>query len=252
MRRLQQVAGLVRKLRQGSKSETMWIPLKKITICSDNKEALEDTKEFERYLREATNVLDVSYGAMKGQIRYKLKPDNKNIGLKYKSLASKIKTALEKVPSNVAENATNSVQVGIDNDQILDIDSSCYTIVMEVAGETNKSEKSQIDKDIMVIIDLEYTKEVDDRYRMRLFIKNVQDLRKETKLRPWNPIKIYHDTENVQCNSVLKNYYNDIVSELGYKIYSVSELGENEKQIAKKMCDLDGIKLNIVLVDDSK
>ena len=110
-----------------------------------------------------------------------------------------------------------------------------------------KDEMALVKDDIMVIVDFEYIKGVDDAYRARMFIKTIQDLRKDTKLKPWNKIGIYYDTEDKNMLEILDTFYDDICEELVYSIASLNECGAAEPVIVEKECDVYGVKMKIKL-----
>lgn len=222
MKKLQSVCKIVRSIRSKPSSvniSSVKIPLKSITVSSDIN-TLEDIKQLERYLREEINVMNVYYDTnISNFVKYTVTPNNKTLGLKYKSMAKLIKKELDNLSQEQLSNFTTSNSLGltVNNQSIILTDEDINIERVLVNSAVNNTVMDIMD-DIVVTVDLTQDDEVMNYYMKRLFIVAIQDMRKKTKLKPWNKINIYYETSSDKLKSTVNHYYDNIVEELLYPV----------------------------------
>lgn len=236
MKRLQFVAGLVRSLRaKNNQITSAKIPLKSITIINDNKSFLEDLRDLERYLKEEINSITINYNdTIDKFVKYKLLPNNKSIGTKYKSLGNSIKEKLnltsEEQIKKYVNKLLNEITIEVNNETV-SLTKEDFEITSELIAPANKNESIIIEDGTIVIVNSTIDDEVLELYIMRLFIVGVQNMRKVTKLRPWDKINIYYKTTDKLINLVVSKFYEKIVQELIYKVFDMDLMKTNEEEI---------------------
>lgn len=258
MRRIQLVSRLVRSLRTRTKeSKSAKMPLNKVIVCYDEvtniNEEDEDNKELERYMKEEINAITVEYRTQEGLVNYKIISNDKALGRKYRSLANKIKSEIRKIESTDIKKhieAKMPFRVQTERKEYI-LEEGEYKIDIEL-GELDKKLGEEhigiIEKGVLVIIDCRITREVRELYIRKLFIRQVQELRKQTLLHPWNKIKIFYRASDVELLEVLEKYRDTIVEDLIYEIYDYTMM-TTEKELVSKLCYVENMKVKIVLTD---
>lgn len=243
MHMLQQVCNSIRSIRSKSEnSKSAKIPLKRVVISNDDKEYLDNIKELEHYLREEINALNIDYSVLGDQVRYKIIPNDRNIGQEFRSRSNMIKKKL----SNI-----HDIKDLIEFDDIVLKRHHHYDIGVELGYDMFRKEDTHIINDETLIrVDLEIDQQVKEVYRMRLFVVSVQAMRKKTKLRPWNKIKIYYDTDHKNMLDVLEKYNDKITTDLIYNIYPDSEREDSDNIIIQEDHVLDDIHISIIITKD--
>nr|QBK88446.1 MAG: isoleucyl-tRNA synthetase [Mimivirus LCMiAC01] len=251
VKRLQEISSIVRTLRNKTpNSKSVRIALQMVTICYDDQAYINDIQELEEYMKEELNCINLRYTKQEGLVKYNIVPNNRALGKKYRKLSSKIKNEIAKISDDVLkeyiENKINNLIVIIeDKKYVLERDE--INIVPEINANLKSTEMGLIDNGVLVIIDYKHTQEVKDLFTKRMFIRAVQEMRKEGGLQPWNKIKIYYDTKDIKLLSVLKKYKKDIETTLLYNIYPIDQKIDEEKLVISKSCVVDNINVTIVI-----
>jgi isoleucyl-tRNA synthetase len=243
IRLLQQVSGMVRSLRTGTKeSQSAKVPIELVTVCSDDDSVISTIKEFERYFVEQINCLNIAYRGLAGLVKYRVVPNVRSLGQKYRGNAAGIRSSLEALDSKVVESIKESIVVGEHT-----VSREHFDVAVDMDTKLGTHELAKVEDTVAVVINFEHTVTVRETYFVRMFIKTVQDMRKGTKLRPWNAINIYYE---VADNSVLVRYNDKIVEELLYNIYPMVEsVGDEGVVVIEKETEICGVpmKLKITL-----
>jgi isoleucyl-tRNA synthetase len=248
VKRLQEVSSVVRMLRNKTPaSKSVRVSLSKITIHHNNNAYIADIKELERYLKEAINCITIKYDKL-ANIKYILIPNNRTIGKKYRKLSKKIKAEIIKIDSTVVKQylSGGKLNVTVDN-TIYTLEDDEVKIKTNIDFEPKPTEVYHLENDMMVVVNHKHTQEVKDLYTKRMFIRAIQEMRKEGRLQPWDKIAIYYDTKDVHLLSVVKKYKNDIETTLFYNIYPANEIDDRTDSVIKKECSVDGKKVCITI-----
>lgn len=234
MKRMQLVSKAVRPLRNlTNHANSIRVPIKTVCIYTNDDEYINDLKYFERYMREEINALDIKYYKIEdSMINYIPIPNKKNIGTKYRKLAPDIIRGISNLGQdslkNLMKNKNNGLRLTINDIEYLigfeDLDIE-YKLNYELADQ----ERSSVNDDFIVICNFEYDDDVKGLFLRKLFTRTIQDLRKNTSLKPWNKIKIYYDTKDENLLKIIEKYRKVIVEELIYEIYQLSSVNESEE-----------------------
>lgn len=216
---IRKIVQMVRSIRTSSKSHpSVKIPLKSVTIFHNNDNDLTYIKELTRFVHDDINALEYSFVKLSNNVEYKLKPDNRAIGIRFKSLAKRVVTELSKLDTR----SLVSYMENPDNGLTIDIDGVSYQLdkteisVMIVPSKqyTNENVKTMIDGEIMVAIDLTYDRSVNDIGEIRKIITAVQNMRKRSELRPWNKIQVFYNSDSNVVVSMIEANRDLIFSKL--------------------------------------
>jgi len=251
MVRLQQVCYMARLARSRSiNSQSVKIPLKLVRIASENGEYLNDVLVMEQYLREEVNVINIEYTSQDNLVNYRLVPNFKKLGTTYKHLSKLIIDELKHVDSNLLAHIRNgiieTITVTVNNiDYILGGDD--FTITVDSKVNVKETELYVSENDTIVIIDTEFDDQVLELYIKRLFVSNVQAMRKKAGLRPWNKINIYYNSDNDIVNSTLVKYKDEIKNDLGFEINNMASYTNSEPVIIISDLELHNYKVNVLI-----
>lgn len=232
MNNLQKVAYMVRNLRtKSSNSKSNKMPLKKVIIVSENNIVLEDLQILERYMREEINTIDIEYKTSFGSVNYVLEPNHKELGQKFKKNATEIKKMLkalsqEEIKKYIINKESFSINL---NNQTFLLDETMVKISKTYDLDLADNQVYAVDSDVMVIVDMTQDINVVQLHIMRLLIVNIQQMRKETSLRPWDKINIYYQTESETIKNVINKYYQTICQELTYNV--IEQNGHIDEEI---------------------
>lgn len=249
MTKLQNIAGVIRNLRAKTTTATSAkMPIKNVTIVDNNN----DIKILERYLCEEINAMSITYKQEHGTVSYKVEPNNKTIGQTFRGLAKDIKNKLESLTNleieTVIENKKVVIEFGKDK---IELDEQYYKITKQHDLQLKENEDGLVVDDVIVIVDFTQDELVLENYITRLFVVSVQKMRKTSKLRPWNKIRIYYKTDNGLILKTLAKNAEKIGTELLYPI-SPETSYDLDKVIKSETNTINNSDIVITLVDDEK
>ena len=255
MKRLQLVARMVRALRSKSeKFHSAKVPIKNVTITHEDDEFIGDLKIFEKYMYEELNTIKINY-LNHIDAKYKIEPNNKQLGLTYKKAANLIKEKLALLSQDEIKQYLENKDIGLNLKIQLDgsevsLPDNMFTVIKDEALSLNKNEMGLAEEQCIVILDTTYDNEVIELYLMRLFIVTVQKMRKNTNLRPWNKIGIYYQTNSEAIKRTIITNQKNINEELFYEVKYLEDSDIiNEKVIVSDTFTLEGETLTITITD---
>ena len=105
------------------------------------------------------------------------------------------------------------------------LDREMVGVDIHLKYEKHDDELAKIDNGVMIIGDFTYSEKVLKFHLKTLFVRAVQEMRKNTNLHPWNKIGIYFKSNNKLLINVLEEYQDDISKKLFYNIsFSVNSI----------------------------
>lgn len=221
---LQKIVETVRYLRSLN-NVTSTKPLNKITIsCSD--EIMKRIKIMDEYICNEINCLQIYYKNEKNDVNYVVEPNMKILGKMYRNKLKKIIEKLSMIDQNTLqdfyENKVLSLNINID-DEILTFDKNNIDVIIK----NNEDKLTTICGDIIVTIDPSYNEEVNELYEMRLFVKEIQQIRKNNNLHPNDEICVYYDT-NDDYKFTIKKHELLLKSKIKYDVlYMNHDINDN-------------------------
>ena len=76
-----------------------------------------------------------------------------------------------------------------------------------------------IEDGIYVRVHLTMDKEVENLNKMRIFITEIQSMRKITNLHPWDPIILFYETHDISFKNIINQYNMVLNQKLGKQIF---------------------------------
>jgi len=242
---LKKVIKMIRFMRNTLSTHTsMKIPLYRIIIYHSNFEYLDNIKYFEDIIKDEINCLELEFNTIIGNLVYKITPDAKALGKRYRKESNLIKQEMLKLVYN-----EKPIEVKI-NDII--IESDCYTIEAVPKTTDDLNMLSRIEKELMISIDKRYTEELHNIYQIRKLGTCVQQLRKIKELNPWNPIRVYFSGTE-RFNKLLEKFIEELRTRLLCEVYIKTEVidtvyGESSYEYIYYDESCENVKIEIVMM----
>jgi isoleucyl-tRNA synthetase len=252
MQRLQTLSAQVRNMRYNTKTHTSQkTPIESLQILVNDTLFVQDIRDIESYLLEEINCFNVSYGSTGGLITYNLIPDQKSIGLTFRKDAKKIKDLIANLDKDTVESyALNKITEITTTFNGVQLSLNPYIkITTNVSYEPVETEQVQMEDGVMVIVDFNYSDKVKRTFMKTLFVREVQEMRKNTGLHPWNKIGIYYRTDNQELLSVLTEFKQNMMDSLFYDIWPIDMKPVMEKTIIENDCLIGDCKVHVIITD---
>lgn len=187
--RMQKVIELGRICRD-RRTVSLKTPLKTLVVLHQDAEFLDDVRTLERYVTEELNVNDLvltgdesSYG-----VQYDIKADVKNLGMKFKKDAAKIKNALPKLSASEIHSFLESGAITVEGHE-LGAEDLRVQRNLKPSPETANLEPG-VDGEVMVLLDAFAYPELAQEGLAREVLNRIQRLRKRAGLVPTDDVRV--------------------------------------------------------------
>ena len=192
--RLQQFARAVRRLRSGlGHLASARIPIKKVIAVHHDETFLGDLRGFEDFIAEELNCLEFEYRNARDSVKYKVVPNNKVLGKRFRQDLPRVKEGLLRLPTDTLaqfhNKAITSVPLLVEG-QLHDLGPDDFTVIPEVSLDIGPHVATLTDGGLTVAVDTTYDQGSHDLYQVRRFIVHVQSMRKGACLHPWDQIQV--------------------------------------------------------------
>lgn len=233
---------MVRTLR-GSMNVSMKYPVKNVIICGSD-ELRTNIDGLKDYLINETNLLNLEFNECNKYMKFVVQPNSKEIGKKFKNNAQYIKSIIEKFTDidikNLLSNQTYNTQYGV-----LTINDVCIKYDVYDIDKKYKYITDQTNDTILVMMDTTQDDEIIELYNARYIATQIQNMRKEAGLHPWDKIETYYNTESnntIQLIDKKMDYIKNITN------YDLIIKTPNEYLINRTIELTNGDKLTVYIV----
>lgn len=187
--RMQKVIELGRICRD-RRTVSLKTPLKTLVVLHQDSEFLEDVRTLERYVTEELNVNDLvlTSDESKYGVQYDIKADVKNLGMKFKKDAAKIKNALPKLSAAEIHSFLESGAITVEGHE-LGAEDLRVQRNLKPTPETKNLEPG-VDGEVMVLLDAFAYPELAQEGLAREVLNRIQRLRKRAGLVPTDDVKV--------------------------------------------------------------
>jgi len=157
-----------------------------------DQEFLDDVKLLERYVTEELNVRDLVLTSEESQygVEYAVQADVKNLGIKFKKDASKIKAALPKLSAADIHAFLEQQTLTVEGHQLSAEDLRVQRGLK--ANDANKNFEPKADGDVMVLLDAFAYPELAQEGLAREVLNRIQRLRKSAGLVPTDDVQVLY------------------------------------------------------------
>lgn len=187
--RMQKVIELGRLARE-RRTISLKTPLKTLVVLHQDQQYLDDVKTLERYVTEELNVRDLVLTSEESRygIEYSVQADVKNLGMKFKKDAAKIKAALPKLSASEIHVFLESGGITVEGHQLSAEDLRVQRGVKQ-SNDTANLEVA-VDGDVMILLDAFAYPELAEEGLAREVVNRVQRLRKRAGLVPTDDVQL--------------------------------------------------------------
>lgn len=243
--RMQAVIDLGRFIRD-QKTIPLKFPCRDLIIINPDPQFHADIKSVESYIQEELNVRNVIITAEEDQygVNYKLIPDAKALGVKFKRDASKIRGALASVPKDDIKQFTKTGSIQIAGFTL----TSEELQVTRTFASQNPNYAAHFTNEVLVILDIEKDQNLVDEGLAREVMNRIQRLRKKAGLQQTDDILYHyehlHDQDD-QLKGAFESQHDFLVKNL--KQGFIGEKAPKERLIMVEEQDVLGSKFNLSL-----
>jgi len=188
---LQTLVKMIRLVRDNNSKThpSIKIPILSCTIYHNNQQYLNELKSIIDIIQDEVNCLEFYFELSSENItELKIKPNNRTLGMKFRNDMPKIKQMLAELDQNFLSEHTNfdTLTVG---DFVLD--KNDFEIVKVNKNNEQDHNLCSYELDgIKITANMKYDNVTHELYQIRKFVINIQNIRKELGLRPWNDIML--------------------------------------------------------------
>jgi isoleucyl-tRNA synthetase len=187
--RMQKVIELGRLARE-RRTLSLKTPLKTLVVLHQDQQYLDDVKTLERYVTEELNIRDLVLASEESTygVEYSVLADVKNLGMKFKKDAAKIKAALPKLSSSEIHGFLDSGNITVEGHQLSAED-------LRVQRSVKQSPKTAhlevtVEGDVMILLDAFAYPELAQEGLARAVLNRIQQMRKRAGLVPTEDVKL--------------------------------------------------------------
>lgn len=187
--RMQKVIELGRLCRD-RKTVSLKTPLKTLVVLHQDPEFLDDVRTLERYITEELNVRDLVLTSDENKygVEYTVDADVKNLGMKFKKDAVKIRKALPGLSPAEIRGFLDSGSLTVEGHQLVAEDLRVKRSLKE-SKETENFEPN-VDADVMILLDCFAYPELAQEGLAREVLNRIQRLRKRVGLVPTDDVQV--------------------------------------------------------------
>jgi isoleucyl-tRNA synthetase len=247
MRLLQKIAGNVRTMRFNEKQFTSAkVPISKIIIEHTNEQIINNIKLILNFIQEEVNCIDIECKQSSNTYVYKIEFNQRNMGNDFKKDNKLIQEKLNGLSQEEIKDFYNK-NIYMFNNHIIETNKHVNIQKIPLIDLTNSNIKTCIDGELMISIDFTYNQHILNTHLVRLYITKVQQLRKISKLHPWNSIVVLYDDTLKELLDINKEF---IENRLLCKIDNISNRSNYDKpDYVQQVIDLnDNISTNIIII----
>lgn len=243
--KLFEVIDLVRTLR-GKQLISHKMPLSDIIICSSNKNLEKSLENVLEYLKNESNVLNISFKNISEMTSISITANKSTIGKEFQRNSGKV----IKLINNLDENTLNQNYKNITIEEF-NLNESHFNVIRNNNQIEDYADIMNDDNDLLIYINLIQDENIMLRYYSNIMATSIQKFRKEINLKPWDKIAI-----NFVTNSeILKNAfvkYNDEIESLVRNPVTINttEKQSNFKADTSVEFDSENFKIEIYMRED--
>ena len=228
---LVKIVNLVRIIRCNEKLNSK-IPMINLRVCSNNKNMLGD---FEEYLKTEGNIMNITYDDINKYTSINYIPNRSLIGKTFKGQSKEVMKYILSL-----NNLSDKIN---DNELKYNLNLSYFNIERSTVDIDNYKYMLSEDSELLVYLNTQQNEETNKMYIARLIVYNIQQLRKDLKLRPWNKIKINIISDSNIIKIILEKFYDYIYQIVSNPVFLNSKI--NNQKIGSNQCKMTEIDVII-------
>lgn len=234
-KKLQSLCSLIRGIRDSSTTHNSTkVPIELCVIYEDDQNAITELQSLLDVIQDEVNCARFEFHPVP-QKTYCLKPVFKVLGKKYKKLAQKVADVISSVSSigisTYLEQGGGVLGI-IDGDNIYEFSQDEFDVVENklMLSSDNPNIVIKESNNLMLAVDLTVSSEGTEKYLVKCFCKEVQNIRKQMGLKQWDKITLSYYTESEQLKSSLDKHHD--------KLLELSNTAKYENIIDGHVCNI--------------
>lgn len=243
-KRLQLVCSMIRNLRLKTINFTSnKVPLFSVEIYHQDKSYISDIKSLEDFIKSENNILNITYSDKSDNIKYSLMPNHKKLGTEFGKDSNKIKKHL----FSLSQQKLNDLYLGTLQllhveleDRLITLDPTYFSVNINISRDSNLS---TIQDGLIVTINPDYNDQVQKLHFIKLFTSTIQKMKKNTTLKPWDPVNIYYSDK---IETTITEFSDKILKDLIHPIYPIKNYS-NQEIIVSDNFDILGTSVDIII-----
>ncbi|UXI18281.1 Tropomodulin [Sarcoptes scabiei] len=261
---MQTVIDLGRLLRD-RRNMPLKYPLPEIVVITNSQQTIDDIQSLKQFILDELNVRDLKLSMNKEEygVQLSAEPDIKSLGIKLRNESKKIIQAIREL----SDERLMQYQLNPDN---FVVEGYClqpgemrirYKLA-ETGLDRNIAEKYEADSQngVLVLLNVCADSKMIDEGTAREIINRVQKLRKEAKLAPTDPIRVYYkvlsnqddkSSPSLDLNRICYEFNEFIKNSLKSEFINLEgNGGKNEDQldlITRSICEIKGEKIELFI-----
>ncbi len=236
--KLMNILNLVRQLRADIKLN-LKIPLTEILIGDND---IDD--ELKYYILNETNILDMKIINYNDFVNIKFQPVQKTVGKTFKKNNKIICDFINNMNNNDIELFNKQQFIQYNDFNILPEHIEQKFIINEIDNYKHIYDNNN---NLIIFINTIQTENTSNLYYSRLFINNIQQLRKKAKLSPWNQINIYYKCDDLSFINIINTNYQYIFDSILYPITYINSNLKKNHIIIKDTIIINDINIEIII-----
>ena len=194
------------------------MPIKDIKVCTKDNKYEDLLSGFEDYILQETNIIKIEYDNINKYSSIQYIVDSSKIGKKFKKETNDVYQYIKSLSSD-------EITTKLNNDALeYELDDSYFNVIRKIKEITSYKNAISCDNEVIVYINTTQNDEIICRYIAKLLASEVQTMRKESSLRPWNKIKVNFTNLDEKFQLIFIEYNKYITDIIGYPIYMNSDI----------------------------
>lgn len=245
--RMQAVVEIGRIIRD-RKTVPIKYPLPEVVIVHRNLEYLDDIKSLKDFILGELNVRKLTFSQDKEKygVTLRAEPDHKTLGFRLKGDFKKVTVAIQQLTDPEIEK-----QMRADHFEILGhkIESHEIRILFQVGSSSSGDYEAHSDNDVLVLLDMTPSEELQDEGMAREIINRVQKLKKKANLVPTDSVTVYYTTNDVKSSvqkvSLSHKEFIQGIIKSPFVVYGPE--AEKKRVLIEEVQELKGVQLKIII-----
>ncbi|VVU94326.1 tRNA synthetases class I (I, L, M and V) [seawater metagenome] len=238
MERMQSVIDIIRKMKVNHKI-SLSTPVQKVIVCHLQETWRNDIQMMQKYIISEGNIIEFEIQNIEKYVKFVVVPQKGTIGKKFKKKAKQVITLINQTPISDLPNLTFESEK---------IETEYYAIKPELNTESDY--EIVLENDILVFMDTETNELVTNLYLVNQFKKEIQNLRYEVGLEPWEKIKIFYTNSESELAKIIQKNIEKLKSMISYDILPVSHYNVEKDVIISKQLNIINHEIQVILVRD--
>ncbi|PNS15299.1 Isoleucine--tRNA ligase, cytoplasmic [Sphaceloma murrayae] len=251
--RMQQVIELGRLARE-RRAISLKTPLKTLVIIHPSSEYHADVKSLETYVLDELNIRDLVLTSDDAayNVKYSVLADVKNLGLKFKKDAAKIRKALPSLSSEAIKTFLAEGKIVVEGATLMPEDLRVQREVVK-SPETQKTEAAT-EGETMALLDCEVYEELKREGLARELVNRVQRLRKKVGLVPTDDVRVIVKVEKGEGEDVgrVVKEYEGMFAKAGKEVKfdggEANGVAEGGDKVAEEDAEIKDLVVKLTLV----